>query len=286
MYVSPQTLDLHLSQIKRHFELVHLDDWLHRAKRGAALPRLACAVTFDDGWRDNYEFALPVLSRHGAPAMIFLVSGYIGSEYRFWPNRLADFLGRAFADPQSIVFPQPLRPIIEAALAQARIRGELRPEHTNRVIEAAKRFDESTIRGLIADTESSSTAVDAIPDILSAKEVAQMTATGLVRFGCHTATHYRFGGRASSEDLQREIVSSKAQLQDICGRRIDVFCYPNGETSPDAVDLVRRHYAGAVTTRKGWHAQSGDPYLIRRIGLHDEMSNSRESFLARVSAWL
>ncbi len=34
MYVSPETLDLHLGELKRHFELVHLDEWLQRAKRG------------------------------------------------------------------------------------------------------------------------------------------------------------------------------------------------------------------------------------------------------------
>jgi len=79
MYVSPETLDLHLGELKRHFELVHLDDWLRRAEARSTLPRLACAITFDDGWRDNYDFALPVLARHGAPATIFLVSSYIGT---------------------------------------------------------------------------------------------------------------------------------------------------------------------------------------------------------------
>ncbi|MGH8290666.1 MAG: polysaccharide deacetylase family protein [Steroidobacteraceae bacterium] len=286
MYVSPNTLDLHLSEIKRHFELVHLDDWLRRARTGVSLPRLACALTFDDGWRDNFEFALPVLRKHGVPAMIFLVSSYVGSEHRFWPNRLMELLRKAFIRPEMIVFPRALRSAVESTLAEAKMRGELRPEDIDRVVKAAKNIDETTIRDLISDAEKDSAGVEATRDLLSAEEVERMAETGLVRFGCHTATHYRFSGRASPEDLDREIVSSKKRVQDICGQSIDVFCYPNGETSLDAVNLVRRHYLGAVTTQKGWHAASGDPHLVRRIGLHEDMSNSRESFLARVSAWL
>lgn len=282
MYVSPQTLDLHLCEIKRRFELVHLDDWLKQAREQKPLPKLACAITFDDGWRDNFEFALPVLRNHAAPATIFLVSSYIGGEQRFWPNRLMRLVRKAFADPKSVEFPQRLAPLIETSLAGARGR-ELRADDVDRVVESAKQFPEETIRELITEAEKSCGREPPSREILSHGEIAEMAATGLVRFGCHTATHFRFDGRESPEDLEREIVLSRRDLQIICGQPVDVFCYPNGEVSTAAVDLVQRHYIGAVTTRKGWYVASADPYLICRIGLHERMSGSRESFLARVS---
>jgi hypothetical protein len=70
------------------------------------------------------------------------------------------------------------------------------------------------------------------------------------------------------------------------GQEIDLFCYPNGEISPEALDWVRRHYLGAVTTRAGWHTADRDPHLIRRIGVHEDVSDTREGILARVSGWL
>jgi peptidoglycan/xylan/chitin deacetylase (PgdA/CDA1 family) len=286
MYVSPQTLDLHLSELKRHVEIVHLDDWLRRARDGAPLPHLACAITFDDGWRDNLEFALPVLRRHGAPATIFLVSSYIGSARQFWPSQLTTILRRAFAEPGSVVFPPALRSLVEPVLAEARRRGELLTADTDRVIDGAKRLDEALIRDLVAEAAASCADLSDIRDVLNEEEIAQLAGTGLVRFGSHTATHYRLGGHVPPEILEREIVLSKARLEDICGHGIEVFCYPNGETSPEAIDCVRRHYLGAVTTQKGWHDASGDPYLIRRIGLHEKMSDSPEYFLARLSAWV
>lgn len=286
MYVSPQTLDLHLTELKRHFELMHLDEWLQRAKRGSPLPKLACALTFDDGWRDNYEFGLPVLAKHGAPATIFLVSSYIGTTYRFWPNRLMSLLQKSFAKPGSVTFPQPLSRIVEPVLAEAAGRGELRVDDADAVVQGAKGWQEDEIRGLVETAEKSCGDTSEAGEILDREEIAKLDASGLVRFGSHTATHFRLGGRISSEELKQEIVGSQRHLRELSSQAIDLFCYPNGETSPAAIDLVRQHYLGAVTTCKGWHNASSDPYLIRRIGVHDDVSAGADQFVERLSGWL
>jgi peptidoglycan/xylan/chitin deacetylase (PgdA/CDA1 family) len=286
MYVSPQTLDLHLSEVKRYFELVHLDDWLRLARQQAPLPRLACALTFDDGWRDNFEFALPVLTKHGAPATVFLVSSYVGGEQRFWPNRLMRLVRKAFAEPPSVLFPQPLLSLIEPVLRAAAVRGQIEAADIDGVVERAKAFPEAVIRELITAAENGGARDRQARDILNREEIAEMAATGLVRFGCHSATHHRFDGKDSFEDLEREIVLSQRDLKDVCGQPIEVFCYPNGDTSAAAIDLVRRHYIGAVTTEEGWHRAGEDSYLIRRIGLYEEKSASPQSFLTRLSTWL
>jgi peptidoglycan/xylan/chitin deacetylase (PgdA/CDA1 family) len=286
MYVLPETFDLHITELKRRFELVHLDEWLRRAREGLPLPKLACAITFDDGWRDNYEFALPVLAKHNAPATIFLVSSYIGTPQQFWPNRLMGLLEKAFVQPGSVDFPEPLSGIIEPLLMRARRRGVLRADDIDQAIQGAKRLDEEQVRSLVEAAAKSCGDRPEAAAILSRPEVTEMAATGLVRFGSHTMTHLRLGGRIPPQELEREIADSRLQLLDMLGQGIDLFCYPNGEISPEALDWVRRHYLGAVTTRGGWHAAGRDPYLIRRIGVHEDVSNTREAFLARVSGWL
>ena len=286
MYVSPQTFDLHLRELKRRFELVHLEEWLQRAQQGASLPRLACAITFDDGWRDNYEFALPALEKYGVPATIFLVSGYIGTTYQFWPNRLMNLLLKSFAEPGSVNFPEPLSRIARPVLARAATRGELSAEDADAVVQAAKGWGEEEVRCLVETAARSCGESRDGGEILDREQILKMGSTGLVRFGSHTATHFRLGGRVPPQDLEREIVGSRTALHDLCGQAINLFCYPNGETSAEAIDLVRRHYLGAVTTRRGWHGASGDPYLIRRIGVHEDVSSARDPFLERLSGWL
>jgi peptidoglycan/xylan/chitin deacetylase (PgdA/CDA1 family) len=56
-------------------------------RAGRKPPGKAVAITFDDGWRDNYVHALPIMGRYGFPVTVFLVSGRIGlREYLGWPE--------------------------------------------------------------------------------------------------------------------------------------------------------------------------------------------------------
>ena len=122
--------------------------------------------------------------------------------------------------------------------------------------------------------------------MLSSPELTALAATGLVRFGSHTASHRRLNARIESATLEQEIAGSRDALRALTGQAIELFCFPNGDTSPAAIACVRRHYLGAVVTRSGWHAPGEDPYLIRRIGVHDDMTRTREGFLATLSGWL
>src|SRR5690606_27500117 len=150
MYVSPQTLEMHLTLLKAHFEVVHLDDWVRRAAAGQPLPRLACAITFDDGWRDNYVHGFPILQRQQVPATIFLVSSLIGTRDEFWPNRLARVLAMDSSGKQlPRKLAELLAPVIEAAAGQ----GAWTAEQVDRAIGLAKVLPEDEIHELLSEAQ-------------------------------------------------------------------------------------------------------------------------------------
>ncbi len=283
MYVSPETLDMNLAVVKKHFDLVHLDEWVRSAKEGKALPRLACAVTFDDGWRDNYQFGYPVLLKHRAPALIFLVSDLIGTDRHFWPNRLARMLVSMPADTAP---GGKLGETLAPAIAEARSQGEWRAQDIDLAILLAKQLDESQIHALIDEAQASLPCAPPERALLDETELRSMADSGLVRFGSHTRTHYRCREGAPLDRLRHEIVDSRAEIAAISRMPVEVFCYPNGDTTSAAVDLVSRNYLAAVTTRKGWHVPGADPFRISRVGLHEDIASRPASFLARAGGWL
>src|SRR5690625_5617606 len=92
MIVQPDTFDMHLKEVQQHFDVVSLSEWVQANQNGEPVPKKACAITFDDGWLDNYEYALPVLKAHGLPATLFGVAEQMGTDFQFWPNIVAGLL--------------------------------------------------------------------------------------------------------------------------------------------------------------------------------------------------
>lgn len=286
MYVEPETLAMHMAVLPEFFEPVHLDDWLDAAGRGEPLPARACAVTFDDGWQDNYEFAWPVLEAAGIPSTIFIVTRKVGGDYGFWPTRLGRLLSawrpqdaRGRLDPavlgrlESLGFP---------------LRSE-RPsrDEIDRVITGFKTAGDSEIESLLDAVETQMAAkTGPSSDLMSWDQIKAMGESDQIRFGSHTRQHLRLTEGVSAADLEAEVAGSRQDLQTQLGKPVTLFCYPNGDHCASAVDAVRESYLGAVTTQRGWNDQRTDPVLLNRISLHQDVSGTRTAFLARVSGWL
>jgi len=287
MYVSPQTLAMHLDILSQRFTLMHLDEWLQASVRGETVPERACAITFDDGWRDNYEFAFPELKRAAAPATIFLVSDLVGSQYGFWPNALARHL-QGSAMVGTAAMPTWLNNLV-TDVAGSPHAGRLDAGRIDRIIVACKEghSDEEMldiVRGL-GEAGAESSAVEA-RDLMDWRELRELADSGLVRFGSHTRRHTRLSRVASAEVLRDEVIGSREEIARQLGRSPALFCYPNGDYSGAALEMVRSGYIGAVTTERGWHTRGADPFLIPRIGVHEDISNSPAAFRARLSGWI
>ena len=88
MYVTPESFARQLSWLETHFRVLPLHELVARFEQARALPHGACAITFDDGWLDNYAHALPELARRGLPATVFVVTDRVGTEGGFWPDEV------------------------------------------------------------------------------------------------------------------------------------------------------------------------------------------------------
>lgn len=278
MLVTPETFGAHLRWMKRHFEPVHLSAWLDGTARPGRRP--ACAVTFDDGWRDNHTHALPLLRTEGVPATLFLATDFIGTARDFWPGRVQRLLAHGLAhaadeDRDWLVsaYPAPLPD------------GCLEPRHGDGLIEGLKRYPEWEIEERLSRIEAAVGLNDAAagPVMLDWTQVRDMTGDGTVELGSHTRNHRRLNTGLAADELRDEVVGSGERIEQQAGERPRLFCYPNGDLSPEAERLVRETYQGACLVRRGWNTRDTDPYALCRVGMHEDVSGTRTQFLARAS---
>ncbi|MCG3169183.1 MAG: hypothetical protein CALGDGBN_00696 [Pseudomonadales bacterium] len=286
MYVTPQTFARQLDWLGARFTVVRLGEWVERVRSGSPLPRRACAITFDDGWLDNYRHALPALRARGLPATLFAVSDMVGTTRQFWPNRLSRLLdahGAALAADSEFAWLHELAAPLPGGLTTAIAD----PDSRSALIHRCKALPDDRLDARLGAAEQALGTGNAAPRALvDWDELRAMVASGLIDVGSHTRNHYRLRDGLTPQTLRDEIVGSRTRLEQELGRPVTLFCYPNGDYTPQAAALVRKHYAAAVTTARGINRGGRDLATLRRIGIHEDMSHTRTRFLVRLSGWV
>jgi len=284
MWVSPATFAMHLKVLSKYFEFVDLGSWLAQSKSGDTLPDRSCAITFDDGWRDNYSYAFPLLRQARVPATVFLVSEFIGGRYSFWPNRLARLCRRLDAGGLASLPAHLQEAILKTGVSEHNVTTTMSVDQIDRVISTCKTMPDAMLHELLDEAErlTSWESNSSQRELLDVDEIAEMHQSKLIRYGSHTKRHTRLLMELPANRLYDEVSGSKLELEALLGEKVDLFCYPNGDYSDDAVDLVRRSYTGAVTTGSGWNYEAADPCRLRRVTLHEGNSSDEPSLLGRV----
>lgn len=281
MIVTPATFRQHIQIVKNLFDVVSLSEWIERSNAGKPLPKRACTITFDDGWLDNYEFAFPILQEEQVPATIFAVSHMIGTQEQFWPNRVARLISNnsAWQNANSLAWIRDL--------AGHYAQGITDKEKLGHIIARLKTLSDAELKERLdtAEQELGFTAAEK-PVLANWDQLRAMQNSGLVEIGSHTRHHFRLTADLKPEIAEQEIVQSKAMLEQQLDRPVKLFCYPNGDSTPQAIALVEKHYAAAVTTRRGINSGDTAPHQLLRIGVHEYVSDTPTKFKARLSAWI
>ncbi len=244
----------HMEHVARRYHVVPLDD-LVAALPGRHPTRPMVAVTFDDGYADNYEHALPVLRRVGVPATVFLATGNIDSGAAFWWDRLAWHLPRyagrrlpaALAGDESDVVPDT-------------------PEQLSRLYRTVHS------RLWVLDASARDAALDALgdgagdaPRPLTWAEARRMVAAG-ISLGGHSVSHPSLVA-LSDAALRDEVGRCREAITAQVGAAPTVFAYPFGHVDDRvAAAVAAAGYRAAVTVN--WaRCDAAAPYWLPRLSI-------------------
>lgn len=268
MYVTPESFGRHLDWLCEDFCILPLHEIVECLGRGQTLPRGACALTFDDGWRDNVEHALPELARRSVPATIFVVTARVGTDGAFWPDEVSRRLAplseaqrRSVADPFGV-----------ASGTDARTA----------LLDVLKRIPESAREAALDRLRAATPApADCGRELCDWDELARLSAAG-VEVESHGATHAILTG-LPQEAVDRELRASRKALRERGFGRHGLLAYPSG-----AHDRCVQRSAGdagfraAFTTEPGLLAGGVAPLALPRLALHEDVCATRAEFLFRI----
>jgi peptidoglycan/xylan/chitin deacetylase (PgdA/CDA1 family) len=225
--------------------------------RDGTLPVRSACVTFDDGYRDNVEVALPILRRHGVPATFFLATSFLDGG-RMWNDSVIETVRRARGDTLDA------RCIGLDTLNISTI--ELKRHAIERALAALKYLplDERQRR-----VEALGSAHELPSDLMMTAGQAQRLHANAMEIGAHTVTHPILA-RLNPEHAGNEIRDSKTRLEAITGAPVTLFAYPNGKPGDDYlaehVGIVRRlGFEAAVSTAWGVAHAASDPFQLPRF---------------------
>lgn len=219
----PEQFDWQMSWVSRNFTPMAVSEIVDCLENGRVPPAGAVAVTFDDGFMDNYTYAFPVLRNRDVPACIFLSTDYVGTCKAYWFEAVAQALLNA-----------PVRsirvPVLDTLLPSADER-RIRREDIRRVLSELKRLPDELRRANMDAMEPQFRGlVDATVGFgahaMNWSQVAEMSRAG-IEFGSHGTSHAVLS-RLKAEDLQRELAQSRQAIEMATGRPVTAIAYPVG----------------------------------------------------------
>lgn len=227
--VSPEHFEIQMKYIKENYNIIKFeDDW-------SRVDRKSIVITFDDGYIDNYRYAIPILKKYNIPATFFVSTDNIDTRDEFWWDELSNMVYYTNKLPRNIVYKEQLL---------------FFDTQENKKISCLK------IRKILLDMDSKTRIkeLDNLHNIfgfmrresdlsrtMNSKEIQELSKMDIFTIGAHTKAHCRLSGLTRDQQFE-EIYGSKNVLEEIIQKEINIFSYPFGngqDYSSETVDIVK-----------------------------------------------
>lgn len=250
--------------IKAWSNVLPLDEAIMRLKTDN-LPARAVAITFDDGYADNYTEALPILQRHGLTATFFIATRFLDGG-RMWNDSVIEAVRGCQAPLLNLDLSANLRVLDLGRLPVSTTEEKLAT--IDMIINKIKYL--YPVEREISAMQLANLIEVNLPDdlMMTSMQVKELRRMGM-QIGAHTHSHPILS-RLDRNAAVEEIAGSKAFLESLLGERIGIFAYPNGKPGKDysleSISIVRElGFDAAVSTAWGAANSQSDRFQIPRF---------------------
>lgn len=261
---SPDMFTEQMAYVSKNFNVISLDDLHYHIISGASLPERPLLITFDDGYLDNYEHALPVLKYHNFPAVVFIVTSRMTNPSPLWWDECAYYFHATDRTDADLPF------LGYRTFTSHEDRMETRDEQ----IEALKKIPETAKQqAMVGLSDVLEVSLSARPPVFISWDQAREMVEAGVTCQPHTVNHPILTRIDSAEAFQ-QIQQSRQMIEQELGYEASAFAYPNG--MPDDYNLVTLEHLKNLRFTSAFTLTPGPmkledvrryPYQIKRVFL-------------------
>jgi peptidoglycan/xylan/chitin deacetylase (PgdA/CDA1 family) len=269
----PHIFEAQMRYVSRRYRVVSLDQLCDEMERPTQEGH-AVAVTFDDGYRDLYTHALPVLQKYQIPATVFLPVACMETGQVPWYDRVFLALKALPGDHFDVCLDRRRRFLLSSFEARIQVATE--------IIQYLRTLPDQKRREHCENLEAQVTLPreELANRMLTWDQIRTMCRAGIC-FGSHTMTH-PVVSRLTQTQLESELRQSKQILEERIGTPVRHFAFPFGRpadcgTAAPAV-LAECGYRSAVTTVEGICAPGDKLFALPRLQTGEERSLSMYAF--------
>src|SRR5688572_14279421 len=240
MLIGTAMFERQLDVIGRRFKFVGIDEVGEAVRSGTPFEEPVAAVTFDDGYQDVFDNALPILKRKGIPAAAFVVTDLVGRSAWQTHDKLYHLVEKAFtqwATPRTHLHGM----LRDLGLPASKILGDANATRSPMLTVSAllpKLSRVDTLRVMSRLEWVVGNGFIGVPQTMSWAALKDMQRDGFI-VGSHTRTHVSLP-MESTESTLDELAESKRILEQNLGTPIDHFAYPGGQFTPAVVEAIER----------------------------------------------
>ncbi len=243
--------------LKQHFNIIPIEKALDLQKKGW-LPPKALAISFDDGYQDNYTIAAPILKKNNCPATFFISTQGVEQTY-LWN----DIVEQAIKTTKSATVPAN---IIGKELV---INSKSEKISAFHCLVNKLKFMSNDIRSKqIIELTQALNVKEFSPTMMSKIQISDLHKQGFT-IGAHTHSHTILTTESDKNSYQ-ELVKNKKQLEKITNSPITLLAFPNGLYGRDFnqthCDIAKKiGFKAAFSTNDGGAIQATLPYQVPRF---------------------
>jgi peptidoglycan/xylan/chitin deacetylase (PgdA/CDA1 family) len=264
--ITPENFERHVAYLTGAYSVMGLDEAVFRLASRARLPPNAVAITFDDGYADNFA-AAQTLARYRASATFFITAGCLAGEEPFWPAELRHLLTR--------IPSRRLELRAETVRLQLDLTTEAGRATALRTLTRTIKSHPIPVRETLRAELRALAGPGEAPDVmLTWDQVREMHRLGMT-IGSHTLTHPNLPS-AGLTAATAELVASRRRLEQEIGAPVTLFSYPNGGAdryvTPDVQRAVRAAgYVAAVTSMNAFASHASDLLALERVEVEESL---------------